>query len=1500
MFEFRNQLFGIYPNIVCFNPFYSYHECFYYTDIDLYYLPNVWKGWYGIKYSPLPMPVGMQQWLMYWVNDIKIHYYITAHPIRINNIIQTIDQFFYNTRDLEDNALTEAMNRNTPAWNFILQSYFDFFWLLKIFFNIQYYEDIIWFFMTMFHSSNYPFILPALNTFWYFPLYSLPIIDLSLFISDWNFLPFFLNFWTFNFINLSVFTIVGNYEYFEMLYFSKLIYLILIYFTLYFFFYNSVFIHINLLLIMLFNNKSYILLYEILFNFLYQFKFFILNYKPFPHFYYKKGREGRYAVDNMTYPFLDVLKKLNPYNDIFFKWDFLIKTYKNQMISIFFSLCFRLIYFISIYFILLIYYVIMRLLLKSYYFSGFFYILLYIYTFFFLGFYNFVNLKLILKFWVLVDYIKIELFLFLNQTIFEINMLFLWFLNFFYYKKFNIFNHDFILAKKPLPTFKFLLNIMNKCLPVIQNLKIISINFTIIFFIKLFQVIFYFLFFIFFKFFDFIKYINYRINFFFLLFKINIYNNYYIYLFFAISLFLFIFIITKDIFIIILLFIIIILLLFYYYNFFIFNIFFWFIGFTYFFLLDLILNLIIFIFRVFFFFCFKLKYILIIYLVFTLGLNLKYIILTSQIFIVMFAPIITLIYNLIISWDYFTPIWDWFYIGNIENWTQVSISIQDTFDDWIIYDYKLIQELWENIWQLIKGLDYEQFKKIFGPYALIRYVLFELEVPLLIYLCILYTLKSILVWIYLNFTPFIFIEDNPFFVYFYFWELYRIILFSLKYIYIYFLNLYLFFIPYSFGSFYISKCYKLYSILFYFKYYFLYYFFFNTFLYYFLYYMISSIYYFFINIYYFIEYLYILYYHFYSILDFYFFLFQLLTFLNIILIDFIVYLDIINKSIAYSILNLPKFNLINLYTFVNYWYEFQSNLDIIFSYFRVSRYAIKLWVYKGNYTRNVTIPTILSEIHDIELEEVYCDGIAPDTIFKLDNKIFYKNINFFIKYFHWHWSVGFKKNKDYLFFFKYNGIFARIIISYLFFIYFIFYIFFKLFHDVQYKNKYFYNSQYLWGCVRSTFKKKIFKKKKFMADLIDYSEEINKNASEILHDIPIKISFKKKYLINYKFFKYCSFFMQSSSMQLYRFLLNLNIKKKKFNFSNLSKILPKNYLFFKKLFNKNILDYGFRKFNIYKYIYKKKRSDNIYYDFLSLKEYSSFYYILDLFKEHFFLFLAYIFKKNKYVPFIFLQEFSMAYEPINERNYLSYDKKNFFINKKIMNIIIDYFNTIDYVLFNKLGPIWLLNKNRSTLFLFNSLINKSQNLLVSTHIPFELEFFFLCVLFQVFITMFFKYGLMKTFFGNILMDYVRIIFIIISGTNLEYIWNFLIYYLNFIYTIETEYNPNCIIVQETVYIVSNNKLKFIDYFLNYRNLYDLDKNYFFFLNSFYGSNSVNIFYKIRFISLVVFLFFIYFLKRFKNFKSLHLLRNVNYKSIISISLHYKLKLWSWKNYWNNF
>lgn len=41
MFEFRNQLFGIYPNIVCFNPFYSYHECLYYTHIDLYYLPNV-------------------------------------------------------------------------------------------------------------------------------------------------------------------------------------------------------------------------------------------------------------------------------------------------------------------------------------------------------------------------------------------------------------------------------------------------------------------------------------------------------------------------------------------------------------------------------------------------------------------------------------------------------------------------------------------------------------------------------------------------------------------------------------------------------------------------------------------------------------------------------------------------------------------------------------------------------------------------------------------------------------------------------------------------------------------------------------------------------------------------------------------------------------------------------------------------------------------------------------------------------------------------------------------------------------------------------------------------------------------------------------------------------------------------------------------------------------------------------------------------------------------
>lgn len=102
-----------------------------------------------------------------------------------------------------------------------------------------------------------------------------------------------------------------------------------------------------------------------------------------------------------------------------------MKTYKNQMISIFISLIFRLIYFILIYFILLIYYILLRFFFKSYYFSGFYYIILYFYVFFFLKFYNFINLKLIFKFWVLIDYLKIELFLFLNQTIYEINMLFL-------------------------------------------------------------------------------------------------------------------------------------------------------------------------------------------------------------------------------------------------------------------------------------------------------------------------------------------------------------------------------------------------------------------------------------------------------------------------------------------------------------------------------------------------------------------------------------------------------------------------------------------------------------------------------------------------------------------------------------------------------------------------------------------------------------------------------------------------------------------------------------------------------------------------------------------------------------------------------------------------------------------------------------------------------------------------------------------------------------------
>lgn len=105
----------------------------------------------------------------------------------------------------------------------------------------------------------------------------------------------------------------------EILDVLKFIYLILIYFSLYIFFYNSIFMHINLFFLILFNNKTFIIFYEILSKFLYKFKFFILTYKPFPHFFYKKSREGRYGIESMTFPTLAVLIKLNKHNDIFFK-----------------------------------------------------------------------------------------------------------------------------------------------------------------------------------------------------------------------------------------------------------------------------------------------------------------------------------------------------------------------------------------------------------------------------------------------------------------------------------------------------------------------------------------------------------------------------------------------------------------------------------------------------------------------------------------------------------------------------------------------------------------------------------------------------------------------------------------------------------------------------------------------------------------------------------------------------------------------------------------------------------------------------------------------------------------------------------------------------------------------------------------------------------------------------------------------------------------------------
>jgi hypothetical protein len=106
-------------------------------------------------------------------------------------------------------------------------------------------------------------------------------------------------------------------------------------------------------------------------------------------------------------------------------------------------------------------------------------------------------------------------------------------------------------------------------------------------------------------------------------------------------------------------------------------------------------------------------------------------------------------------------------------------------------------------------------------------------------------------------------------------------------------------------------------------------------------------------------------------------------------------------------------------------------------------------------------------------------------------------------------------------------------------------------------------------------------------------------------------------------------------LNIYSFIKNkryidLKIKNKKKIFNELKYIFylykySTNILLKKKIFFNNILNINNRNFNILK-------------DFLLLDNYSSFYYTFNNFYDKIIILLAYLYKKNKYVNNIFIQE----------------------------------------------------------------------------------------------------------------------------------------------------------------------------------------------------------------------------------------------------------------------
>jgi hypothetical protein len=240
--------------------------------------------------------------------------------------------------------------------------------------------------------------------------------------------------------------------------------------------------------------------------------------------------------------------------------------------------------------------------------------------------------------------------------------------------------------------------------------------------------------------------------------------------------------------------------------------------------------------------------------------------------------------------------------------------------------------------------------------------------------------------------------------------------------------------------------------------------------------------------------------------------------------------------------------------------------------------------------------------------------------------------------------------------------------------------------------------------------------------------------------------------------------------------------------------------------------------------------------------------------------------------------------------------------------IINYFNNIDNLLFNNNGPSWLLNKNKTTIFLNYKEEHNVEYINVCYTIPYEFEFFFFFLLFYIYWSMCNIYINNNLYSQPHLNEFYFLLDIIKNNFDFFWILNKICFDL-FKFTNYTV-NPNSIygieLESNTWSYLWTYKYKKIDKLRNYLNLLNLDYYQLNYYNFYIPSgNIINnyliilIFFLIIFIIKQIKIKFILFINNLKKKKKKLFYKKNNLNIVWAVFTHYNFKFHIWNNYLKN-